>query len=400
MKKSKKVIAIILVSLVVIYIAYAIYLLIVHPTDTYVVKQGTLSKEDETTGYIIRDEEVIKEENNENGIYEIATEGQRVAVGDTIFRYYRDDEKEITSKINEINYKIQEILEQEKNPSSADIKAIENQIEEKIESVNTLNNYQEITEYKKSIDELISKKIRFIGEVTENKEIKSLVKERNNYENQLKNGSKYQTTDKSGIVSYRVDGLEDIISVEKFDLITEDYLEKLDLKAGQIVSTSNESGKVIDNFKCYIAVTMDSKEAMEAKVGDSVEIRISNKDECKAKIVQINEESGKRTIIFQINKMTEDLINHRKVAVDVIWWNVSGLKVPNQALIEEDGLNYVLRNKAGVQTKLLVKVKKQTDKFSIISEYSNTELQELGLDEKEIKNYKKITNYDEIILNP
>ena len=236
--------------------------------------------------------------------------------------------------------------------------------------------------------------------MTENKEIKSLVKERNNYENQLKNGSKYQTTDKSGIVSYRVDGLEDIISVEKFDLITEDYLEKLDLKAGQIVSKSNESGKVIDNFKCYIAVTMDSKEAMEAKVGDSVEIRISNKDECKAKIVQINEESGKRTIIFQINKMTEDLINHRKVAVDVIWWNVSGLKVPNQALIEEDGLNYVLRNKAGVQTKLLVKVKKQTDKFSIISEYSNTELQELGLDEKEIKNYKKITNYDEIILNP
>lgn len=400
MKKSKKVIAIILVSLVVIYIAYAIYLLIVHPTDTYVVKQGILSKEDDTAGYIIRDEEVMKEENNENGIYEIATEGQRVAVGDTIFRYYRDDEKEITSKINEINYKIQEILEQEKNPSSADIKAIENQIEEKIESVNTLNNYQEITEYKKSIDELISKKIRFIGEVTENKEIKSLVKERNNYENQLKNGSKYQTTDKSGIVSYRVDGLEDIISVEKFDLITEDYLEKLDLKAGQIVSKSNESGKVIDNFKCYIAVTMDSKEAMEAKVGDSVEIRISNKDECKAKIVQINEESGKRTIIFQINKMTEDLINHRKVAVDVIWWNVSGLKVPNQALIEEDGLNYVLRNKAGVQTKLLVKVKKQTDKFSIISEYSNTELQELGLDEKEIKNYKKITNYDEIILNP
>lgn len=400
MKKSKKVIAIILVSLVVIYIAYAIYLLIVHPTDTYVVKQGILSKEDDTAGYIIRDEEVMKEENNENGIYEIATEGQRVAVGDTIFRYYRDDEKEITSKINEINYKIQEILEQEKNPSSADIKAIENQIEEKIESVNTLNNYQEITEYKKSIDELISKKIRFIGEVTENKEIKSLVKERNNYENQLKNGSKYQTTDKSGIVSYRVDGLEDIISVEKFDLITEDYLEKLDLKAGQIVSKSNESGKVIDNFKCYIAVTMDSKEAMEAKVGDSVEIRISNKDECKAKIVQINEESGKRTIIFQINKMTEDLINHRKVAVDVIWWNVSGLKVPNQALIEEDGLNYVLRNKAGVQTKLLVKVKKQTDKFSIISEYSNTELQELGLDEKEIRNYKKITNYDEIILNP
>lgn len=399
MSKGKKIIAILSAIVIIAYIIWAIYLLIVHPTDVYVVSQGTISQEDEAVGYIIRNEKVQKSENYTNGIYAIASEGQRVAINEPIFRYYSDSEKEITTQINEINYKIQDLLEQEKNITSADIKAIENQIEEKIENINTLNNYQEINEYKKDIDTLISKKIRFIGDVTENKEIKNLVKERNSFENKLKNGSEYQKAPMSGIVSYRVDGLEEALSTDKFDMINDQYLENLELKTGQIISASNECGKVIDNFKCYIAVTMDSKEAMEAEVNDTVKIRISNDEEENAKIVQINEESGKRTIIFQINKMTSALINHRKIAVDVIWWDVSGLKVPNQALTQENGLYYVTRNKAGVQAKILVKVKRQTDKYSIIESYKNEELQELGYSAQEIKNYKKISNYDEIMIN-
>ena len=165
------------------------------------------------------------------------------------------------------------------------------------------------------------------------------------------------------------------------------------------MSTSNECGKVIDNFKCYMAITMNSKNAMDAKVNDSVKLRISNSEEYNAKIVQINEESGKRTIIFEMDKMTEDLINHRKIVIDVIWLDVSGLKVPKQALIKENSLYYVIRNKAGIENKLLVKIKMQTDKFAIIEPYESTELQELGLNSDEIKKYKKITNYDEIIIN-
>ena len=400
MKKGKKIIAIILVLAIIIYIVYAICLLIMDPTDTYIIKQGTLSEEDTAIGYIIRDEEVIKGENYENGIYAIASEGKRVAKNESIFRYYSDSEIEISTKITELNYKIQELLEQEKSLPSADIKAIENQIEDQIEDIRTLNNYQEIQEYKNSIDSLISKKINFIGDVTENNEIKQLVKERNSYEQKLKKGTQYETAKISGIVSYRVDGLEEKLSKDNFSNITEEYLEGLDLKTGQIVAVSNECGKVIDNFKCYIAITMDSEKAMQAKVGDEVQIRTSNTEINKAKIIQINEEDEKRTIIFQINKMTEDFINHRKIAVDVIWWSKSGLKIPNQSLIEEDGLYYVLKNKAGIQTKMLVKLEGQTDKFSIISTYSAKGLQELGFDEKDIKNYKKINNYDEIMLNP
>ena len=398
MGKGQKIVAVLSAIVIISYIIYAIYLLIVHSNDTYIITQGTISQEDNSVGYIIRDEQVKKIDNYTNGIYAIASEGQRVAINEPIFRYYSDTEKQITEQITEINYKIQDLLEKDKSVTSADIKAIENQIENKVEDINTLNNYQEINEYKKNIDTLISKKINFIGDVTENKEVKSLIQERKTLENKLKNGSEYQRAPKSGIVSYRVDGLEEKLTTENFDIINEKYLDSFGLKTGQIISASNESGKVIDNFKCYIAITLNSKEAMQAKVNDKVKIRISN-DEEDAKIIQINEESGKRTIIFEMNQMSENLINHRKIAVDVIWWDVSGLKVPNQALIKENELYYVIRDKAGVQSKILVKVKKQTDKYAIIESYKNNELQELGLSTQDIRNYKKITNYDEIIVN-
>lgn len=374
---------------------WAIFLLVSRSSETYIVRQGTLTQEDEAVGYIIRDEKVEKGEDYENGIYEIATENQRVAVGDSIFRYYSDSEKKITEQVEEINKQIQEILEQENEVTSADIKAIESQIEEKIEHINTINNYQEIVEDKKNIDELISKKINFIGDVTENKDIKKLVKDRKALEEKLKSGSKYQKAQMSGIVSYRVDGLEETLTPEKFNDINEKLLNSLDIKTGEIISTSDECGKVIDNFKCYVVVTLNSKQAMEAKVNDSLKLRISN-EETKAKIVQMNEENNKRTIIFQINKMTEDLIKHRKVLVDVIWWNDSGLKVPNSTLTKEGNLYYVVRNKAGVQNKILVKIIKQTENYSIIDSYTEQELQELGFSQQEIKNHKKITNYDEI----
>ena len=126
--KTKKIIAMILILLILIYVFYAVYLLIVTPTDTYIIKKGTLSEEETAIGYIIRNEVVVKED-YDNGIYAIASEGKKVANGESIFRYYSDNEKDITNKISELDYKIQELVEQEKKINSADIKTIENQIE-------------------------------------------------------------------------------------------------------------------------------------------------------------------------------------------------------------------------------------------------------------------------------
>ncbi len=405
-KKLKRIIAIIIGICTIAYMLYAVILLIINPTDIYVITKGELFEDDENVGYIIRNEQVIKDNNNSNGIYTIATEGQKVAKDEIVFRYYKDSEKEITEEMKKIDYQIQELLENENNSiqSSADIKVIENQIEEKLIKLNTLSNYQEIKEYKDNIDSLISKKINYLGEIVQNQEIKELIKKRKENEKQLTNGVQYQKASMSGIVSYRVDGLEDKLTMDNFDEMTDTFLEQLNLKTGQIISSNNDCGKIIDNFKYYIAVVVNSKQADEAKVGDKVTLKISNVEEQQAEIVKINENDGNRTIIFQVNKMSENVITYRKVAVDIIWWKKTGYKVLKQAIKTEEvngnEVNYIIINNSGIPTRTYIKIEKQNDSFAIISSYDSSELKKLGFSDEEIKNNKNISNYDEIIIKP
>ena len=176
---------------------------------------------------------------------------------------------------------------------------------------------------------------------------------------------------------------------------------KLDLKTGKIVATNEECGKIINNFACYIATISNSEEAKKAKEGDKIKIRLANNTEIPAQIQMIkNEEDGSNLLIFKVTEQIEELINYRKTTVDLIWWSASGLKVPNQAIVEKDGLNYVVRNRAGYLSELLVKVEEKGENYSIVEPYSNEELKELGYSSAEITSYKKITLYDEILTNP
>ncbi len=51
-------------------------------------------------------------------------------------------------------------------------------------------------------------------------------------------------------------------------------------------------------------------------------------------------------------------------------------------------------------SKILVKIKKEGEKYSIVETYSTEELKELGFSNEQIVRYKKISLYDEIMLNP
>ena len=59
-----------------------------------------------------------------------------------------------------------------------------------------------------------------------------------------------------------------------------------------------------------------------------------------------------------------------------------------------------MRNRAGYLSELLIKVSKKGEYYSIVEPYSNEELKELGYSSKEITSYKKISLYDEILINP
>ena len=402
-KNKKKTVSIYIAGVILlIYLSYVIYLLIKQPTNVFTVENGKLYKEETDIGYVIRNEKVVKGENYKNGMEQIIGEGLRAAANENIFRYYSNNEENLKQKISELDAKIQEAMSESNNTFSSDAKILENQIDEKLQNINKITDLSKLSEYKKEIDSLVTKKAKIAGEASpQGSYLRKLIDERKKYETDLNSGAEYVKAPMSGIVSYRVDGLEDTLTPDNFGSLNKEYLENLNLNTGKIVASNEECGKVIDNFECYIATISGSEEAKNAKVGDKVKVRLSNNAEIQAEITNIiEEENQERVIILKVQKQIEELINYRKITFDLIWWSASGLKVPNQAIVQENNLNYVIRNRDGYLSKILVKVKKQGDKYSIVDTYTAEELKKLGLSNAEISSYKKITLYDEILINP
>lgn len=398
--EKKKFIMNIIFIIVSLYIIYAVYLIIRTPTDTITVENGTLTAEESSTGYIIRDETIVKGKNYKNGINQIILEGEKAAKNQTIFRYYGKEETKLQSKIDEVNEKIQKALEKENLFTSSDIKNLDDQIDSKLQDLKTINDVKNLSEYKKQLSEIMLKKATIAGENSKSGSyIKKLIEKREKYEKQLIEGSEYIVAPKSGIVSYRVDGLENVLKTDGFEELNENKLNELDVKTGQIVSSSSEEGKVINNFNIYLATILDSLPAKQAETGKNVLITLASGEEVNATIHYTKvQDNGKVLIIFKINTLTDELRSYRKISFNITWWSFAGIKVPNDAIIEDENHSkYVLRKNSAGTTKCYVKILKTNEKYSIISSYSVEDLTTLGID---ISTYKGINVFDTIMLYP
>lgn len=399
---NKQKIVLVIFALICIYGCYTSFLLIKNPTNIFTIEQGAVYQEETDTGYVIRDEQVIKGENYANGMEKIKVEGEKAAKGESIFRYYSKNEEKLKEQIAELDKKIQEVMASDTGAPSSDMKIIENQIDEKMEIVRSTYDTSKMEEYKKEINDLVIKKSKIAGDKSpKGSYLNQLIEERSKYESDLNSGAEYIQAPESGIVSYRVDGLEDKLTPNNFSELSGDYLEKLNLKTGKIIASNEEEGKIIDAFTGYIATVSNTEEAKNSKVGDKVTIRLSNNEEIGAQIIYTaTQPNGDMLLVLEIKNQISELTNYRKISFDIIWWEHEGLKVPNKAIVKENDLDYVVRNRAGYLSKILVKVVNKNDDYSIITTYNTEELKQLGWTEKEINSYKKIAIYDEIMLEP
>lgn len=391
---------IIIALTVCIAVFRSVFVLIKNPTDSFAVKNGTISKEENDIGYIIRDETVATGDNYKNGMEKIIDEGQKAAKNEKIFRYYLNGEDELKNKIADIDKQIEGLMQDNtENLTSADIKLLNVNIEEELSKVNDLNSIQKIARSKNTLIENLKKKAQIAGELSPSgSKLKELVNERAEYENQLTKNAEYISAPESGLVSYRVDGFEEKLTITDFSKYNINFLNGLNIKSGQIITESNEEGKIVNSYDCYIAINSKTDEAKSAKVGRKVTIVLPSTKKVEAKISYIiNEDDGSVTLFLNFHEGIDELLQYRKTSFDIIWWNASGYKIPNSAIITQNDLNYVIRTKNGYLEKVLIKIKKQTDDYSIVTNYSSSEIKELTID----KNVKtSIVLYDEILLKP
>lgn len=367
------------------------------PTTTFIVENGKIYQEEFTEGYIIRNEQLININDSKNGIVAIKSECDKVGKGDPVYRYCVENEAEINQKIEDVDKEIQANLDMNEEFFSADIKIINTQIDSKLDNLCRNDDLKKISQDKSDINTYLTKKIKIRAEESNNNTLQELIKKREGFEKQLKEQSSYIKAENSGVISYRIDGLEHTLNGSDFSNINENYLNNLKLETGEIIASSTDCGKIVDNFKCNIACILDSEEAKQCVVGRSIKIRLADSQEIPAKIVQKQEqESGKQLIILEVTNSVIDLIKYRKISLDVIWWSDSGLKIANSAIKYEGNFAYVVRNRAGLREKILVKILRSNDKYSIVENYTYAELKEAGYDMSSISNRKTISIHDQV----
>ena len=354
-------------------------------------------------GYIIRDEVVLQEHDVQNEVVHIKYEKEKVAKGDSVFRYYSKKEDDLIKKISELDEEINKALvENESIIISSDMISIESQIEDTLNAMYNTNELRKLDEYIKKIEGYITKKAQIAGEHSPTgSHLKTLIQKRTELENELNSSSEIVNSPMSGVVSYRVDGLEEHLKVGDFSYLSKSTLDSYDLKVGAIVPQNAKKGKVVNNFVSYIAVCTDTEKAEGAKIGDEVILRLSNSKEIETSIVYIVEDDdGSRILVFEIKDEIEDLIEYRKISLDIIWWQFSGFKISNSAItLDDKDLAYIERSKAGYTEKILVKILRQNETFSVVKNYTEEELKELGFSEEEINKMNNLKLHDEIILH-
>lgn len=155
-------------------------------------------------------------------------------------------------------------------------------------------------------------------------------------------------------------------------------------------------GKIVDNFNYYIVCFSESDNAIDAKINSTIKIRLPSEKEVTATLVEKKEEKDKYMLIYQIDSGTEELVSYRKISLELIWWDDTGLKIPNKAIKQDEkGTSYVIRNRNGNQDKIYVEILRQNENYAIVENYSSDELIELGYTKDEVKT---LSIYDEIVM--
>ena len=207
----------VLISIFIIILAYFVVCIVrffQKPASTVLIKKGELINYEEVVGYIIRDEEIVDTSHYDGMIKSVTDDATRVSKGSPIITYVSKSEEQIMDKIAKLDEKIDKAVESQQTIFTSDVKSLESEIESYIyTNIKENMSISSIKEYKKILNSNIEKKDKIVGELSPaGSEVKSLINQRTEYEKELNNSEKVLISPSAGLVSYRVDNFENILT--------------------------------------------------------------------------------------------------------------------------------------------------------------------------------------------
>ncbi len=364
---------------------------------TYTVVNGTIEQSQETNLYVLKNESLVDYDTTQ-AVTAIVDQGNRASKNEAIATYKSDSYDDYQNQIAQIDKQIQTLVKDLPPIYSADISNIDNEILKYFIEVQNTTSYLKMQEYKSKLDELAYKKITVLANSTpDSSAIRDLVSQRENLVSMSKESSNTIWAPISGLVTYKIDGLENIYdyaSIEEYDV---DDFENIITKYDGTIDS--EFGiKIVDNYDVYFLIkTKRSDDDQYIIEGDSYNIRISDLENksIRADLVKNIQTDEYNYSLFELDNEIDDIIDYRKLSCEVVWNTFSGMAIPIDAIYtnEEKGYHYVLMVYGAEYVEVPINILQSSDSIAIVDNLSQEELDNIGYDRGFI-----LELYDELII--
>ena len=355
----------------------------------YTVVSGDIEHSVETNLYVIKNETVIDYDENQ-AITAIIEQGRRARENEVIATYQNDSYDEYQRQIAEIDKQIQILVKDLPDTYSADLINIENKILDYSNEVQGTTSYLKIQEYKTKLDELAYKKITVLANASpDSSAIRELLSQRENLENLSKTSDNTILTPISGVVTYKIDLLENTYDFNDIESYSYSDFDKL-ISAYDNNSNNDFGIKIVDNFKTYLLVkSQTGKNDEYIKAGRNYKIRISDLENLviSATLVKNIKEGECNYSLFKIDNEVDALVDYRKLSCEVIWYTETGIAVPLNAIYKDEiqGYDYVLLVYGADYVRVPVEIISQSDSIALVENVEESEYKKYNLDTTKIR---------------
>lgn len=295
------------------------------------------------TGVIIRNE-ILVQNDNDGVLHFLISDGERVSKDGIIANIYGSEAASITlSQIESVQNKINDINDilSFNDLEASNLELINSRVNENLNSLIMSSSSGNFANVPKTSEELLfslNRRQAAMGDTSSfatqleslNAQLASLNMGLTGVKGEVK-------AEQSGYFLSKTDGYEGILSVDKLNDITPEFLDGLTAEK----NPQNIVGKIVSDYEWYIAAKVSINDSHNYKAGDTLKIYTSVKSSpvLPVTVKQVNT-SGTSTdavIIFACSEMNSELSSMRSGPMTVVSREYNGLKVPKKALRVVDG---------------------------------------------------------------
>ena len=361
-----------------------LYKFTLKPQITYTVVNGYVEKVDDTTAALIKQESVLELRKDSSAI-PVVEQGKRAAKDEVLAVYKSEDYDEYLSKINDMDESIASLVKDLPTTYSLDITNIQNEISSVTKNAYGENSYLKMQEYKSMLDELSYRKVNTLSELSPaGSKIRELIEERKALENQNKMSGDNIKASVSGVVTYKIDGLENIVDFSKVEKLSSDKIDEIfgEYKENNI---NNFGIKIINNYSAYLITKVPRGENDKyIKEGSVYKLKLNgnnNNNTLEGTLIKNIQTDQFNYSIFHISNGIEDLIDNRLLDVEIIWNREEGMAVLKNAIKRntEDTYYYVTLVNGGQYMDIPIKIVSSSDTVCIVTNFSKEERESLNI---------------------